>query len=114
VLWRIFGTTREGLAGGWKRLHCEELRNLYCSPNITRVMKSRGIRWAEHVTRMEEVRNAYSILIGKNLKGRDHLGDLSVDGPIKVKWILKKKCEVAQVRHQWRSLVTTVHACLCP
>jgi hypothetical protein len=52
VLRRIFGTKREELAGGWGRLRNEELHKLYTSPNIIRVMKSRRIRWVEHVARM--------------------------------------------------------------
>jgi hypothetical protein len=52
------------MAGDWRRLHNEELRNLYASPNIIKVIKSRNMRWAVYVTRMGEVRNAYIILIG--------------------------------------------------
>jgi hypothetical protein len=50
VLRRIFGPKREEVAGGWKRLHNEELHNLYTSPNIIRVIKSRRVRLAGHVT----------------------------------------------------------------
>jgi hypothetical protein len=52
VLRRIFGPKEEEVAGGWRRLHNEELHNLYTSPNIIRVIKSRGVRWAGHVVRM--------------------------------------------------------------
>jgi hypothetical protein len=70
VLKRIFGLEREEVAGGWKRLHNEELHNLYASPNIIRVKKkSRRIRWAGHVARMGELRNAYNILVG-NTEGQ--------------------------------------------
>ena len=51
--------------GEWRRLHNEELHSLYRSPNIVRVIKSRRLRWAEHVDRMEEGRSAFKILTGK-------------------------------------------------
>jgi hypothetical protein len=60
VLRRIFGPKREDIAGIWKRLHNEELHNLYASPNAVRVIKSRRIRWEQHVAC--EMRNAYKIL----------------------------------------------------
>jgi hypothetical protein len=63
--WRIFGPKRDENAGGWRKLHNEELHNLYSSPNIIRVIKSRRMRWAEHEARMGEKRNAYRILVGK-------------------------------------------------
>jgi hypothetical protein len=53
------------VAGGWRRLHNEELHNLYALPNIIEMIKSRSMRGAGHVTRMEEMRNAYSILVRK-------------------------------------------------
>jgi hypothetical protein len=58
VLRRIFGTKREEVAGGWRKLHNEELHNLYASPNIVTAMESRRITWAEHVERMEKTRKA--------------------------------------------------------
>jgi hypothetical protein len=57
--------------GDWRKLHNEELHNLYSSPNMIRMMKSRRMRWAGHVARMGEMRNAYTILVG-NPEGRDH------------------------------------------
>jgi hypothetical protein len=57
VLRRIFGPKRDGLTGGWKKLHNEELHNLYSSPSIIRVIKLRRMRWAGHVARMGEKRN---------------------------------------------------------
>jgi hypothetical protein len=51
--------------GGWRKLHNEELHNLYCSPSIVRIITSRRMRWAGHVARMEEKRNVYRILVGK-------------------------------------------------
>jgi hypothetical protein len=65
VLRRIFGIKREELAGGWRRLHSVELHNLYPSPYITGVIKSRRTRWTGHVVRMGEVGNTYNILVGK-------------------------------------------------
>ena len=56
VLRRIFGPRREDVTGEWRRLHNEELNDLYSSPNIVRVIKSRRMRWAGHVARMGEER----------------------------------------------------------
>jgi len=65
VLWRIFGPGRDEVTGEWRRLHNEELNDLYCSPNIVRVIKSRRMRWAGHVARMGEERGVYRVLVGK-------------------------------------------------
>jgi hypothetical protein len=73
VLRRIFRPTREEVAGGWRRLHNEERRNLYTSQNTIRVTKSTRMRWAGHVATMGEMRNAYNILIGKP-EGKRPLG----------------------------------------
>jgi hypothetical protein len=69
-----------------EKMHNEELHNLYVSPNIIRVIKSRRIRWAGHVTPMREMRNACKILVGKP-KGR-YSEDLGVDGWTILKYIL--------------------------
>jgi hypothetical protein len=53
------------MAGGWRRLHNEELHNLYTSPNIIMVIKSGRMRWGGHVVCVEEMRNVYSVLVGK-------------------------------------------------
>jgi len=53
------------LTEDWRKLHNEELNDLYCSPNIFRVIKSRKMRWAGHVVRMVERRDVYKILVGK-------------------------------------------------
>jgi hypothetical protein len=84
VLRRIFGPKREEVVGGWRRLHNEELHNLYASPNIVRVIKTRRMRSAGHVERMGDMRNAYDILVGKHER-RDHLEDVGVDGKILLK-----------------------------
>ena len=65
VLRRIFGPKRDGVTGEWRKLHNEELNDLYSSPNIVRVIKSRRMRWAGHVARMEERRVVYRVLVGK-------------------------------------------------
>ena len=65
VLRRIFGPKRDGVTGEWRKLHNEELNDLYCSPNIVRVIKSRRMRWAGHVARMEEGRCVHKVLVGK-------------------------------------------------
>jgi hypothetical protein len=65
VLRRIFGPKRDKVTGGWRKVHNEELHNLYSSPSIIRMITSRRMRWAGHVGSMGEVRNAYRILVGK-------------------------------------------------
>jgi hypothetical protein len=64
VLRRIFGPKWDEETGGWRKLHNEELHNLYYSPRIIRINKSRRMRWAGHVARMGKKRNAYRILVG--------------------------------------------------
>ena len=65
MLRRIFGPRRDEVRGEWRRLHNEELNDLYSSPNIVRVIKSRRIGWAGHVARMGEERGVYRVLVGK-------------------------------------------------
>jgi hypothetical protein len=62
---RIFGPKRDQVTGEWRRLHNEEINDLYCSPSIYRVIKARRMRWAGHVAQMGEGRGAYSVLVGK-------------------------------------------------
>jgi hypothetical protein len=71
----MFGPKRDEAAGEWRRLHNEELNDLYSSPNIFRVVKSRRMRWVGHVARMREKRGAYRILVGRP-EGRRPLGRL--------------------------------------
>ena len=73
VLRRIFGPKRDEVTGKWTKLHNEELNDLYSSPNITRVIKSRRMNWTEHVARMGEGRGVHRVLVGKP-EGRRPLG----------------------------------------
>jgi len=82
VLRRIFGRRKDEVTREWRRLHNEKLNDLYSSPNIVRVIKSRRIRWAGYAARMGEERGVYRVLVGKP-KGKRPLGDLGVDG-----WII--------------------------
>ena len=65
VLRTIFGPKRDGVTGEWRKLRNEELNDLYCSSNIVRVIKSRRMRWAGHVARMEEGRGVHKVLVGE-------------------------------------------------
>jgi len=113
VLRRIFGPRRDEATGEWRRLHNEELNNLYSSPNIVRVIKSRRMRWAAHVARMGEERGVYRVLVGKP-EGKRPLGrrrrrwvdirmDLQEVGCVYMDWI-----GLAQDRDGWRTLVIAV------
>jgi hypothetical protein len=73
VLRRIFGPKGDEATWEWRRLHSEELNDVYLSPNIIRVIKSRRMRWAGHVARMGERRGAYRILVERP-EGRRPLG----------------------------------------
>jgi hypothetical protein len=73
MLRRIFGSKREEVTEGWRKLHNKELCNLYSSPIIIRMTKSRMMRWAGHVAHMWEMRNAYTILFEKP-EGKKPLG----------------------------------------
>ena len=70
---RIFGPERDEVTGEWRKLHNEELKDLYCSPNIVRAIKSRRMGWAGHVARMGEGRGLYRVLVGKP-EGKRPLG----------------------------------------
>jgi hypothetical protein len=99
--------------GGWRKLHNEELHNLYCSPSIIRIIKSRRVRWAGHVTRMGE-KSAYRILVGKP-EGKRPLGrprhrwdnNIKMDFR-KMEWVSMDWIDLAQDRDQWRAHVNTV------
>jgi hypothetical protein len=98
VLRRILGPKRDEVTGEWRKLHKEELRDLYSSPSIIRIIKSRGMRWAGHVARMVGKRNACRLLVGKpegniplgrpRLRWVDNIGiDLGEVGWGDVDWI---------------------------
>jgi hypothetical protein len=70
---RIFGPRRNEVTGDWRKLHNEELHNLYSSTNIIRMITSRRIRWTGHVARMRAKKNPYRILVGKP-EGKRPLG----------------------------------------
>jgi len=73
VLRRLFGPKRDEITGEWRKLHIEELRDLYSLPNIVRVVKSRRMRWAGHVALMGEGRSVHRVLVGKP-EGKRTLG----------------------------------------
>jgi len=113
VLRRIFGPRRYEVTGEWRRLHNEELIDLYSSPNIVRVIKSRRMRCVKHVARMGE-KGVYRFLVGKP-EGKRLLGrpsrrwvnnirmDLQDVGCGYMDWI-----GLAQDRDRWRTLVSAV------
>jgi hypothetical protein len=114
VLRRIFGPKRDEVMGEWSKLHNEELHDLYSSPSIIRIIKTRRMRLAGHVARMGEKRNAYRLLVGKP-EGKRPLGrprrrwvhniriDLGEAGWGDVDWI-----GLAQDRNRCRALVNSV------
>jgi hypothetical protein len=114
VLRRIFGPKRDGVTGEWRRLHNEELNDLYSSPNIIPVIKSRRMRWAGHVACMGEGRGAYRILVGRP-EGRRPLGRLRRRWEDNIKmdvqevgWGDMDWIDMAQDRDRWRAVVNTV------
>jgi hypothetical protein len=112
VLRRILGPKRDKVTGEWRRLHNEELNDLYSSPNVIRGIKSRRMRWARHVARMGERRSAYRILVGR-LEGRRPLGRPSHrwDNNInlqEVGWGGMDWIDMAQDRDRWRAVVNVV------
>jgi hypothetical protein len=114
VLRGILGPKWEEVAGGWRRLHNEELHNLYASPNIIRAIKSRRMRWTGHVAHVGEVKNSYEILVGKP-EGKTQLGrprrkrdDNIRMGFREIWWEVVDWVHLAQDRDQWWAVVNTV------
>jgi hypothetical protein len=98
----------------WRRLHNEELHNLYTSLNITRVIKSRRMRWAELAARSRKMKNIYTILVakyeGKRSLGRPRHkweGNVRI-GLREVGWEIVDWIYLNQDRDQWRAVVSTV------
>ena len=81
VLRKLFGPRRDEVTGDWRRLHNEELNDLYTTPNIVRVIKSRRMGWAGHLVRMDEEMGCTGSWWGNRVVG-DHWGDLDVDGRV--------------------------------
>jgi len=105
---RIFGPKRDEVTGEWKKIHNDELNNLYSSPNIVRVIKSRRMRWAGHVARMGEARDVHRVLVGKT-EGRRPLGRPRRRWEDNIRMDLREvRCgcvdwmELAQDRDMWR------------
>jgi hypothetical protein len=82
-------TLRDEVRGEWMKLNNMVLYDLYCSPNVTRVIKYRKMRWVGYVARMGDKRGTYRILLG-HLRERDHLEDLVLDRRMILKCIFKK------------------------
>jgi len=92
------------VTGEWRKLHNEELRDLYSLPNIVRVVKSRRMRWVGHVVRMGEGRGVHRVLVGKP-EGKRPLGDLDIDGRIILSWI-SWKWEGVETGWSWLRIET--------
>jgi hypothetical protein len=86
---RIFGPKRDKVKGEWRKLNNEELNDMYSSPIILRVIKSRRNRWPGHVARMGRGEVYSGFWLG-NLRERDHLEGPGVDGRIILRWIFRK------------------------
>jgi hypothetical protein len=93
------------VTGEWRKLHYEELNDLYSLPNIVRVVKSRRMRWAGHVARMGEERGCTGCWWG-NLKERGRWEDPDVDGRIILRWMFRKLEGVVGTGWRWRSIGT--------
>jgi hypothetical protein len=89
VLRRISGPKTDEMTGGWRKLHNDELHNLYSSPCVIRMIKSRRMRWARHVARKGKKRNAYRILMEKPEVKRP-LGRPRRKWVDNIKWILER------------------------
>jgi hypothetical protein len=111
VLRRIFGPKRDEVTGRWRNLHNEELRDLYSSPSIIRIIKSRRMMWAGHVARMGGKRNAYMLLVGKPEakrplgRARRRCADNIKIDLLEIGWGGVDRIGLAQDRDKWRALV---------
>ena len=113
VLRGIFVPKREAVTGEWRKLHNEELNDLYCSPNIVRVIKWRRMKWTGHVACMGERGGVYRVLVGRH-EGKRPLGRPRRRWEDNIKMDLEVGCggmdwiELAQDRDRWRALVNEV------
>jgi hypothetical protein len=120
VLRRIFGPKRNEMRRSWKNLHNEELHNLYSSPSVIIMLKSRRMRWAGHVARKEKKRKVYRISVGKP-EGARPLGrprcrwedNIKMDLR-EIEWRGMDWIDLARDKNQWRALVITVMNLLVP
>jgi len=110
---RVFGPKRDEVTGEWRKLHNEELSDLYSLPNIVRVVKSRIMRWAWHVARIGEGRGVHRVLVGRD--GKRPLGKPRCRWEDSIKMDLQEVgggcgdwIELAQDRDRWWALVSTV------
>jgi hypothetical protein len=113
ALGRIFGPKRDEVVGSWRKLQNEELHNLYSSPSLIRMIKSRKMRWAGHVVRMWERRNAYRVLVGKpegrrplERPRRRWLNNIKMNLR-EIGWESMDWIDLARNRDKWRALVNT-------
>jgi hypothetical protein len=114
VLSRIFGPKRDEVTGEWRKLHNEELHDLYSSPSIIRIIKARMKRWAGHIDQMGEKRNTYRLLVGtperRRPLGRPRhrwLDNIRMD-LVEVGWGDMDWIGLTQDRDRWRTLVNSV------
>ena len=110
----ITESKRDEVSGEWRKLHNEELSDLYSLPNIVRVVKLRRMRWVGHMTRMGEGRGVHRVLVGKP-EGKRPLGRPRRRWEVNIKMDLQEvgggcgdRMELAQDRERWRALVSTV------
>jgi hypothetical protein len=99
VLRRIFRPKRDEVTGEWRKLHNDELHNLYSSPHIIRQVKSRRMRWVGHVARIGEERKVYKVLGTSG--GKDHLEDQSVGVKMGSEWILGRLAWEVWIGFDW-------------
>ena len=114
VMRRMFGPKRDEVTGEWSKLHNEELNDMYCRPNIVRVIISRIMRWVGHVARVWERRVVCRVLVG-NTEGKIPLGRPRRRWEDSVKMVLQEVgcgnmdwIDLAQYKDRWRAVVNAV------